>query len=130
MKNQHVAIATRERETAAPLLARRPDIVLAPGRTTVSWFCSKFHMTGMGIRGMDDIQFAPPKKPWHDDSPATANILHGFNVVQDSVHPHYHSLLMHRSIAKSAGRVLSDAGSRTKWSLTLPRLALSGKSQS
>ena len=43
---------------------------------------------------MDEIRFAPPKKPWHDDSPVTTN-QQWFPMVSkwcemDFVHPQYH----------------------------------------
>ena len=41
---------------------------------------------------MDEIHFAPPKKPWNDDSPANTNeqwFPMVLKVVQDFVHPQY-----------------------------------------
>ena len=41
---------------------------------------------------MDEIHFAPPKKPWNDDSPVNTNkqwFFHGFKTVQNFVHPQY-----------------------------------------
>ena len=41
---------------------------------------------------VDEIHFAPPRKPWYDDSPVNTNqqmASHGFKVVQEFVHPQY-----------------------------------------
>ena len=43
-------------------------------------------------RWMDEIHFAPPKKPWTDDSLVNTKqtrVPRGFKVVQDFVHPQY-----------------------------------------
>ena len=48
------------------------------------------------ILWVNEIHFAPPKKPWSDDSSVNTNkrygFNHGFQVVQDIVHPQYQRL--------------------------------------
>ena len=40
---------------------------------------------------MDEIHFAPPKKPWHADSTVSTikMVVYGFKVVRNGIRPHY-----------------------------------------
>ena len=67
---------------------------------------------------MDEIQFAPPKKPWDHDSPANA-ISHGFVVVQDFVHPQYGSSRLTQRAFQGHGGLPYIHGGGTRKTMSL-----------